>query len=302
MGSWLIHLIRARCSLIPSKSAVEISPNGLNDADLRFYLPLLCANKLEDSGNKLTIDDADSLWQAWNKANQKPKKISRDEQVTWHDRFWSRCSNYEHIGGAAAAVIHSETLVELQPSNGEWNARLGMDLADTGNWTEALKNLTEALRLGVENVDVIDYQIRGFLELGRLKDAEKTLALATKTVDDKRQVATWRRLVAGRCCKWQEVVNTVNAIEKPLSAEELFDRGTANAELGNLDKAKDDFSEAAKLAPDSRWLEMAIAHCELGLGNKEQFAKSCERILKKYDRLSAAQLSMVSPDELREVA
>ncbi len=188
------------------------------------------------------------------------------------------------------AVVHAGQSNDL--SNQKVDA--GWDLYKSGDYSEAIKLLDEAIQLNPENARAYKSRGHAHLCLNQYKQAVQDFSKALK-FNPNDSSTQHNRLVAANCL-FKQYFEQLDRADKaialnPNDAEAYFCRGNAHLDLGVLDFLLDDiwedyklaiadYDETIKLAPNHAlaYHNRGICYQELGDDSKAQadFAKAKE--------------------------
>jgi putative PEP-CTERM system TPR-repeat lipoprotein len=145
------------------------------------------------------------------------------------EQLLADAKQYQQKGETKAALIELKNAVANSPENGEARLALGVLDVDTGDFVSAEKELRKALSLGVDKKRVLVPLARALEQQGKFKD----------------------------------VLDVIPVEAAANSAELLTLRGNAHLDLGETEKAKDAYDQAAKLAPDNGNVLIGLARLAL---------------------------------------
>jgi putative PEP-CTERM system TPR-repeat lipoprotein len=149
------------------------------------------------------------------------------------EQLLAEAKQYQQKGETKAALIELKNAVANSPENGEARLALGTLAVDTGDFVSAEKELRKAQSLGIDKNRVL-------VPLGRSLEQQG---------------------------KFKEMLEAITPEAAANSAELLTLRGNAHLDLNEVDKAKDAYDQAAKLAPDNG--NVLIGMARLALARKD---------------------------------
>lgn len=145
------------------------------------------------------------------------------------EQLLAEAKQYQQKGETKAALIELKNAVANSPENGEARLALGVLNVETGDFVSAEKELRKALSLGI--------------------DKNRALAPLARSLEQQG--------------KFKEMLDAIPAETAASSAELLVLRGNAHLDLGEADKAKEAYEQAAKLAPDNGDVLIGLARLAL---------------------------------------
>ena len=195
-------------------------------------------------------------------------------------------ATYEKLQDKESAAAAYEEALAIDPSLRMVAARLTILLAKSKDYSRVEESLRRSLEFNPEMVGARLMLARNYDAQGRTDDAVRELEAAAEASPDsgfvKLRLAR-SLLTAGRAAEAKEWIE--KSLEgSPERAGPIFLLGRANASLGDLEGARDAFSEANSLIPNNDTIEIELAVVEGRLGESEKALASLQKIARRNPR------------------